>query len=82
MSQIKGAILEMVGWTSGRFAFEPDKRGQSDESEVEVELDTQQVLLDVLRELDEMNRDAAEGGSSDEISLEESTVDGISISAP
>jgi len=71
--QIKCAVMEMVGWTSGRFAFEPDKRGQADESDVEVELDTQEVLLDVMRQLDEMNRDQAE--EPDAIVLDESAVD-------
>jgi hypothetical protein len=57
VGQIKGALLEMVAWTSGRFAFEPDRRNQTgDSSEINVELDTQEVLLDVLRELDEQNR--------------------------
>jgi tetratricopeptide (TPR) repeat protein len=54
--QIKGALLEMVTWTSGRFAFEPDKRSQVESDEITVEVDTQAVLLDVLRQLDEQNR--------------------------
>ncbi len=57
VQQIKGAIKEMVGWISGRFAFEPDKRSQIEEdSEISIKLDTQEVLLDVLREIDEQNR--------------------------
>jgi tetratricopeptide (TPR) repeat protein len=58
--QIKGAITELVEWTAGRFAFEPDKQRQRESDDVSVELDTEGVLLDVLRELDERNRDAAE----------------------
>ena len=73
--QIKGAVLEMVQWKSGRFAFEPDKRGQVDEADVEVELDTQAVLLDVLRELDEANRDQFEEGG--DAAADETSIDGI-----
>jgi tetratricopeptide (TPR) repeat protein len=55
--QIRGALLEMVGWSSGRFAFEPDKRSQIEgDAEMSLELDTHEVLLDVLRVLDERNR--------------------------
>jgi hypothetical protein len=55
--QIRSAILEMVAWTFGRFAFEPDKRDQSElDSEIAVQLDTQAVLLDALREFDERQR--------------------------
>ena len=61
VKQIKGAITELVEWTAGRFAFEPDKQRQRDSDDVSVELDTEGVLLDVLRELDERNRDAASG---------------------
>lgn len=55
--QVKGALLEMVEWTQGRFAFEPDKREGNETGEVEIELDTRSVLLDVLREHDEANRE-------------------------
>jgi hypothetical protein len=57
--QVRGALLEIVEWRSGRFAFEPDDRGQRDsDTDVEIELDTQGVLLDVMRMLDERNREA------------------------
>jgi hypothetical protein len=54
-TQIKDAIYEMIGWGSGRFAFEPDKRSQMEADEITIELDTQEVLLDALRRLDEAN---------------------------
>ena len=54
--QVRGALKEMVDWTSGRFAFEPDRAGPEDSSEIEIHLDTRGVLLDVLREYDEENR--------------------------
>ncbi len=56
VKQVKGALLEMVVWTQGRFAFEPDKQEQSGDGDLEIELDTRGVLLDVLRQLDESNR--------------------------
>jgi hypothetical protein len=57
--QIKSAVAELVEWTAGRFAFEPDSVGQREnDGDVNVELDTEGVLLDVLRELDERNRDS------------------------
>jgi hypothetical protein len=48
----------MVEWTQGRFAFEPDKQVETGAStgDVEIELDTRGVLLDVLREYDEANQ--------------------------
>ena len=54
--QAKGALREMVEWTDGRFAFEPDRNGDHVPGEVELNLDTRSVLLDVLREFDEDNK--------------------------
>jgi tetratricopeptide (TPR) repeat protein len=56
--QVKGALREMVQWIQGRFAFEPDKRREEepDDSDVEIQLDTRGLLLDVLREHDEANK--------------------------
>jgi tetratricopeptide (TPR) repeat protein len=56
VKQVKGALLEMVVWTQGRFAFEPDKQEQGGGADLEIELETRGVLLDVLRQLDEQNR--------------------------
>ena len=59
VDQVYAAVHEMVGWTTGRFAFEPDKRSGADapdSSEIDIELDSQAVLLDVLRRIDEENR--------------------------
>jgi tetratricopeptide (TPR) repeat protein len=53
--QVIGALIEMVDWNSGRFAFEPERSG-AQSGEVEILLDTQGVLLDALREYDEKNR--------------------------
>ena len=50
------AILELVGWTTGHFAFEPDRGQQEFPGEIVVELDTQAVLLEVLRQFDEANK--------------------------
>jgi hypothetical protein len=57
IDQVKTALHEIVEWKSGQFAFEPDKRNGSEEvGEIEIQLDTRSVLLDVLREVDEANR--------------------------
>jgi tetratricopeptide (TPR) repeat protein len=57
VKQVRMALLETVGWTDGRFAFEPEKRGaDADPDEIVVDLDTRAVLMDVLREFDEQNR--------------------------
>ncbi len=57
VKQVRMALLETVGWTDGRFAFEPEKRGaESGPDEIVVDLDTRAVLMDVLREFDEQNR--------------------------
>jgi tetratricopeptide (TPR) repeat protein len=55
VDQVKMALLEMVGWQEGRFAFEPF-RGSAEHlpDEVVVDLDTRAVLMDVLRQYDEM----------------------------
>jgi tetratricopeptide (TPR) repeat protein len=54
--QARGALREMVEWTSGRFAFEPDRNGDEAPGEIELNLDTRGVLLDVLRAYDEANK--------------------------
>ena len=55
--QVHRALLEMVGWTEGRFAFEPDKGDRERRpAEIEIELDSQAVLLEVLRRFDEAAR--------------------------
>lgn len=54
--QVQSAILEMLDWTSGRFAFEPEHTSAAGDNEIEIVLDTQGVLLDALREYDEQNR--------------------------
>jgi tetratricopeptide (TPR) repeat protein len=55
--QVYSAIRELYGWTEGQFAFSPDSSSQEPSSPVEIELDPQHVLLDVVRQIDEENRD-------------------------
>jgi tetratricopeptide (TPR) repeat protein len=56
--QVRGALLEMLDWKQGRFAFEPDKGIASEApGEIEIRLDTRGILLDVVRELDELRRE-------------------------
>jgi tetratricopeptide (TPR) repeat protein len=59
-AQVYSAVREMIGWTTGRFVFEPDKTGNTMPSECGIELDTQSVLLDIFRQMDEENRDESE----------------------
>ena len=55
--QVIAVIIEMLGWTSGRFAFEPEHaKARTSEGDIDIELDTQGVLLDALREFDELNK--------------------------
>lgn len=54
--QVQGAIIEMLDWKQGCFAFEPEESLTGDDSDIEIILDTQGVLLDTLREYDEANR--------------------------
>lgn len=61
--QVYSAVTELVQWTSGDFAFEPDRPHEETDQppgveEIDVEFDTQGVLLDVLRALDEQARGA------------------------
>ncbi len=55
--QVLSAIREMYNWSEGRFAFLPDSAGLAlaPPPSIEVELDTQFVLLEVARLLDEEN---------------------------
>ncbi|PID38475.1 MAG: hypothetical protein CSA65_07015 [Proteobacteria bacterium] len=54
--QVQSAIIQMLRWDTGRFAFEPEPPSKTTDEEIEIVLDTQGVLLDALREFDEQNR--------------------------
>jgi tetratricopeptide (TPR) repeat protein len=55
--QVYTAVRELYGWTVGQFAFSPDTSTSDAPSPVEIELDPQHVLLDVVRQIDEENKD-------------------------
>lgn len=55
--KVHDAIRCLLGWTEGQFRFDPDRRAQAELAEVELEMDTQAVLLEVYRQLDEDARD-------------------------
>ncbi|MCA9543308.1 MAG: tetratricopeptide repeat protein, partial [Myxococcales bacterium] len=57
--QVMGAITEIVGWESGRFAFEADELVRDRVLHPALELDTGQIMLDVLRLLDERRHHAS-----------------------
>jgi hypothetical protein len=52
--QIALAIKEIVGWREGEFAFNREEPGG--EAEIAVEVDPQEVLLNVLKDMDEAAR--------------------------
>jgi hypothetical protein len=56
--QVWVAIRELVGWRDGEFAFNRDD-GAASPSRLSVEVDPQEVLLDVFKEMDEASRGAS-----------------------
>jgi len=55
--QVQGALRELLGWSEGRFAFEPDPSTDPQPgSEIDVVIDTLGVLLDAARLRDEESR--------------------------
>ena len=53
--QVFAAIQELFIWNEGQFSFTPDMADSEVSSEIEVQLDTQFVLLEVARRVDEKN---------------------------
>ena len=53
--QVFEAIQELFIWSEGQFSFTPDMADSEVSSEIEVQLDTQFVLLEVARRVDEKN---------------------------
>jgi hypothetical protein len=51
--QAKAVVAELVGWTCGQFRFEPVVADDADDSRFEA--DAQCVLLEVLKQLDELS---------------------------
>lgn len=58
--QVFSAMGELFLWDEGQFSFTPDLDGQEMPSEIEVQLDTQYVLLEVARRVDEAQAEASE----------------------
>jgi tetratricopeptide (TPR) repeat protein len=58
--KIEVAILELMRWREGQFAFNRDGDGRSPRAESPLEFDAQDVLLNVIRQMDESARGAAE----------------------
>jgi Flp pilus assembly protein TadD len=57
-TQIYSAVRELISWPTGRFVFEAETEESVQPSDLELELDTQCVLLDIFRQMDEENRDS------------------------
>jgi hypothetical protein len=53
LDQIVHCLHELVQWVDGQFAFESEIPEESHASQVDVEIDPQQVLLQVFKEVDE-----------------------------
>ena len=51
--QIRDAMREMLQWGEGQFAFDPEVVTESSTCDVDIELDSQAMLLDIFREMDE-----------------------------
>jgi hypothetical protein len=51
--QIQDAIKDLMSWGVGKFAFDPDTSIESAASDIDVEVDPQQALLDIFKEIDE-----------------------------
>lgn len=54
-AQVFEAIQELFIWSEGQFSFTPDMADSEVSSEIEIQLDTQFVLLEVARRVDEKN---------------------------
>jgi tetratricopeptide (TPR) repeat protein len=57
--QIEGTLRALLGWTDGEFAFRREQGGPISGAVPAVQVDPQELLLNVFRELDEARRDAA-----------------------
>jgi hypothetical protein len=56
VEQTYSAIRTMLNWDDGRFAFTPTIDQEFDREFVEVKLDSQHVLMELFRQIDEQNR--------------------------
>ena len=52
-TQIRDAIRDLMSWGAGKFAFDPEALFDQSRSDIEVEVDPQETLLDIFREQDE-----------------------------
>jgi tetratricopeptide (TPR) repeat protein len=58
--KIEVTILELMHWSEGQFAFNRDGDGRSPHADSRLEFDAQDVLLNVIRQMDESARGAAD----------------------
>jgi len=54
--QIRDAIKEVMGWGVGQFAFNPEAPAELSVSDIEIEIDPQEMLLDIFKEMDERSK--------------------------
>jgi hypothetical protein len=54
--QVHDAVRELMNWGTGQFAFEPEDQNETSDADIPVEFDSQEVLLNLFKELDEKSR--------------------------
>jgi hypothetical protein len=57
--QIELVLRELVAWTDGEFAFRQEAGAEPDSAATAVQVDAQELLLNLFKELDEASRGAA-----------------------
>jgi hypothetical protein len=56
-TQIRDAIKDLMEWGEGKFAFDPEAPMEHCVPEIQIEVDPQQALLDIFKEMDEGLKD-------------------------
>jgi hypothetical protein len=51
--QVHDAVKELMSWGAGQFAFDPESTAETSTTDVHVEFDPQEVLLNLFKEIDE-----------------------------
>jgi tetratricopeptide (TPR) repeat protein len=51
--QLHDAIKELMNWGVGQFAFDPEASNDAPNGDVQIELDPQEILLNIFKEIDE-----------------------------
>jgi tetratricopeptide (TPR) repeat protein len=68
--QVMAAVKEIVGWAGGRFAFEADENVRHSLLHPDLELNTVQIMLEVVRIMDEDVHGATQGETEPSFNLD------------